>query len=229
MRADLILAMPEEISVENTLFDFCSSFNVIEFKGQEDELNETEFIKNSVRVELLVLEEPSANFANTLNVFVSSRFPRQFLEYMKGQKCRFRRNKERHWEWWARVGLQNVLLIVCRDLPIEPRYYEWLIFAPADSTKWRDLVIALAREHNIEVLQQIYNMRPKEFEIMKPNVDKIIESDPENQAQYIKNVRRVFNVTNKKLVESLEPEEREELLQLLLEQKKQAEQKLQDN
>jgi len=230
LRADLILAVPENLGLENTLFDFCRSFNVLEFKGQEDQLDEAGFVKNEVRVNLLFLQNPAATFENTLNILVSSRLPRQFFNYMKLRKCRFRKETGRPWQWRCRVGLQEVVVIVCRELPIEPRYYEWLVFSPAGSLKWQNFVRVLAREGNLPLLETVQRLSVREYRLMTPELKKIIsEYQPEKRKQYLKEWAKAFGdmlpeleqETPEELTQafsSLSAEQRQRLLKLLIEQ-----------
>ncbi len=195
LRADLVLGVPESLSVEGTLFDFCRRFDVMEFKGQEDPLDEDEFVKNEVRTALFVLKTPEATFENTLNLIVSSRHPKQFFDYMKARKHRFRADKERPWQWRCRVGLQEVVVIVCRDLPLEHRYFDWLLFAPADSQKWQDFVIMMAEEDNVSLLSQIMELRPKEYKLVATKYIKRSKTDAKHRAEVFQTAVEYWGLT----------------------------------
>lgn len=128
LRADLILAVPEGISIEGTLFSFFRPLNVPGFKSQGDKFDEYEFVKNEVRTGLLFLQKAEAGspvgFEDILNLIVCSRFPQGFFDYMREHNCVFRAEEATPWLWRCRVGLQEVAVVVCRDLPIEASYYK---------------------------------------------------------------------------------------------------------
>ncbi|MEI6044068.1 MAG: hypothetical protein WCS37_06720 [Chloroflexota bacterium] len=69
-----------------------------------------------------------AHFENRLNLLVSSRFPQRFFDYMEAHQCKFEQDKTQPWFWRCQVGLQEVVVIACRNLPLEQPYYKWLLF-----------------------------------------------------------------------------------------------------
>lgn len=155
LRADLILAVPPEVSLQNTMFDFFRAFNVVEFKSQGDRLDENAYITNEIRTDLFILQKSEATFENTLNVNVTSRYPRELFTFMKKRGGRFKVLAGKPWLRLGRVGLQDVAIVICRDLPLEELYYEWLLFAPSDSQKWRDFVTMLVREGEFALLEKV--------------------------------------------------------------------------
>jgi hypothetical protein len=44
------------------------------------------------------------------------------------------------WRLHYRIGLIDVNIVVCRLLPMQERYYQILLFAPAGSPKWTEFV-----------------------------------------------------------------------------------------
>ncbi len=245
-RGDLILKVPPGLSLEGTMFHFFRLTNVVEFKSESDQFNLREYAKNQMRTDFIFLQEKHNSYDNILNVIVSSRLPRKFLNYAKSEGVRFRRDKEKPWLWRTKVGFQNVIIVVCLDLPLEELYYNWLIFAPANSQKWKEYLRLLAKEEKRDLLEIAKKLRPKEFDMTIKDIDKLLEAEglvtsPELQAQidkaeetYLKYKLRRLKLTNPKglnnLLSSLEleeqiaklkPEERAELLkQLLAEQAK---------
>ena len=165
-RTDLVLTVPPGLSLKGTLFDFFRSINVIEFKSQSDPLNLREYVRNELRTDLILLQSKDEEFNNILNVLVVSRFPQRFLDYARSKGIIFEPAAARPWLWRNQVGFQNVVIVVCRDLPLEPLYYPWLIFAPTDSRKWREFVLRLLAERNAFFLEKLENMRPKEYKEM---------------------------------------------------------------
>jgi hypothetical protein len=47
-RSDLIISVPEGVSVENSLFDFFRATNLVEFKSEGDPLTLDEYIRNQI-------------------------------------------------------------------------------------------------------------------------------------------------------------------------------------
>lgn len=55
------------------------------------------------------------------------------------------------------------MVAVCRDLPFEQRYYDWIAFAPTDSIIWKKLIRTIANDpKEMELFTVIERMRPKE-------------------------------------------------------------------
>ncbi|MEI6045324.1 MAG: hypothetical protein WCS37_13325 [Chloroflexota bacterium] len=252
VRADLILNVPEGLVLKETMFRFFRRFNIIEFKGQNNQLTEEGFVINEVRTNLLYLYNEEARFENMLNLLVSSRFPQRFFDYMEAHQCKFEQDKAQPWLWRCQVGLQEVVVIVCRDLPLEQPYYEWLLFAPSDSQKWRDFVKMLAREGNTRLLDMAREMRPKEYEFMLIELKELLEEyTPDERKDYLKAwfsavtcelidyakeapeewsqtlakftaEQRLAGITPEQRLAGITPEERQQLLELLAKDDKKA-------
>ncbi|MEI6045896.1 MAG: hypothetical protein WCS37_16225 [Chloroflexota bacterium] len=69
----------------------------------------------------------------------------------------------------------RIVLIICRDLPIERRFYRWLLFAPSKGTKWPAFIRRLQEEGNQELLAIAEQLRPKEYQMLKINAKEIWE------------------------------------------------------
>jgi hypothetical protein len=124
-------------------------------------------------------------YLSILNVVVSSKYPREFLKYSAERGCSFVETPERKWLLQARCGWQDVAIVVCERLPIEPKYERWLMFAPATTQTWRNFLKMLAQERNIELLKMAQNMRPKEYDEMSPELEKIFaELEAEEPERY---------------------------------------------
>lgn len=244
LRADLVLGVPEGLNLAETLFDFFRRLNVIEFKGENDLLDEYEFAKTEIRTTLLFIQQRPIEIENILNVIVSSRLPRRFFNYMREHGCRFRRVTDKPWLWHSRVGLQDVFVVVCVDLPLDQRYFDWLVFAPAGTRKWRSFLRLLIAEHNWSLLETLRRLRPKEYENMQIQIDEILAAySPEEQAQYLADLAYALkrslprlakrnpellsdvfsDLDSQELLTGLSPEQRQKLLKLLLEQEQKPE------
>lgn len=79
---------------------------------------------------------------------------------------RFKAGKDTPWLLEAKIGFQYVALVICHQLPVEEKYYQWLAFAPADSPNWKQLTRKLWREDwDDKLLDTIRRMRPKEYDM----------------------------------------------------------------
>jgi hypothetical protein len=126
-RADLVLSVPDGLSLDGTMFDFFRPLNVLEFKSQGDQLTLREFIRNDLRADLLFLQGSDESYLNILNIIVSSRLPQGFISLASQGGITFAPEVGRPWLWRGQSGFQDVAIVVCRDLPLEPLYYPWLI------------------------------------------------------------------------------------------------------
>ncbi len=170
-RGDLLLEVPPGISLKDTLFDFFRVANVLEFKSENDQFDLDEYIRNDTRVNQVFLQHKDLTFADILNVFVVSRKPQGFLKIVQKRRIKFQAEAGKPWLLQGEVGFQDVAIVVCKDLPLERRYYNWLAFAPTDSPKWRRLVIRLLIEESLsgretDLALSIESMRPKEYSNM---------------------------------------------------------------
>jgi hypothetical protein len=81
----------------------------------------------------------------------------------------------RPWLLKARVGCQYVVAVICRDLPLERRYYRWLLFAPSDSKRWERFIRRLRIENEEKLLELAQKLRPKEYNMVKVNAAELWE------------------------------------------------------
>jgi hypothetical protein len=65
---DKVIEIPKGADVTGTLFDFCHEINVIEFKSENDEFGEREFVANHTRTSILYLQNEEANYSKYLNL-----------------------------------------------------------------------------------------------------------------------------------------------------------------
>ena len=230
--SDMLLVIPTNIPIEDTLFDFFRTTNVIEFKSASDGLTKEAFAVQLARVYLLFAETPALEFSQILNVIVSSRYPREFLKYSQDEGCPFRVDDNREWLYRARIGYQEVALVVCEKLSLEPRYGSWLLFADANTQKWRDFIMMAASQHNWELLELARDLRPKEFNAMASQVLELFEQyGPKERARLkadwweviddllpkmsSENPEKLLDLMDHAL-STLKPEERERLLNFLM-------------
>ena len=180
--ADLVLLVPPGVDLEGTPFDFFRAITVLEFKSQHDKLDLEEYVKNEIRSDIQYLRRKPASYSSILNLIVTSRFPAFFLKEAAAEGLVFQQSQERRWLWQTQAGLQTVLIVVCRDLPLEEPLHPWLVFAPTDSQKWADFLGKIFREKRQDFLQKVSAIRPKEYEEM----EKKLENEELNLFAYIR-------------------------------------------
>jgi hypothetical protein len=161
--ADLVFAVPDKVSLAGTIFDFFRPLSVVEFKSENDPLTLKKFIKNEVRTGILCLQKDFEDYSNILNVYVVARKPDKLFEIAESRNIKLTNTPAKKWLWQGQVGFQDVAIVVCRDLPLKEQYYIWIMFAPAKSPKWRDLIKRLYKERNQKLLDIAAQLRTKEF------------------------------------------------------------------
>ena len=174
-RTDLVIEKPEGVDTTNTMFDFFAPVTVLEFKSENDTFDNREFVINQIRTGILYIQSKEKDYTNFLNAYVLARYPQKFLDNAPDNGIVFTVDPERLWLRWATVGCQKIALLVCRDLPIERRFYRWLLFAPSDSKKWSAFIHRLEEEGNQELLAIAEQLRPKEFRKMNISAKEIWE------------------------------------------------------
>ncbi len=217
LTADLVLEIPSDISpkLEDSLFSFLIGYEyaVIEFKGQNDRFTLPKFLTNLARIALFCLKRPEVEVGKVLNLFVCSRYPQEILGLANPtpEQASFRNTAQEPWVWRASFFFQEIMIVICRDLPLEPRYYQWLLFAPADTQKWREFVKTALREGRRDLVASLRSLRPKEFNEMQIDVNEILSQlDPKERKRLNKDWAEVME---EKLPE-MANEEPDELLEL---------------
>jgi hypothetical protein len=190
LTADLALEIPPELGarLKNSLFNFLEGYQyaIVEFKGQNDQFTLPKFLANLARTALFCLKHEEVAVKKVLNLYVCSQYPDGILGLANtpGEKGLFTNPPGRNWLWHASFFFQEIMIVVCRDLPVEPIYYDWLVFAPADSKKWREFVKTAIREGRRDIIEILIRLRPKELRAMTINVDEILEQlDPHEREQ----------------------------------------------
>jgi hypothetical protein len=134
-------------------------------------------VVNQVRTAILFLQEKTKekkkDYSRFLNAYVLARYPKDFLDNAPNNGIVFTVDPKRPWLRWATVGYQRIALIICRDLPIERRFYRWLLFAPSKGKTWSAFIEQLKKEGNLELLGIAEQLRPKEYQKLKINAKDI--------------------------------------------------------
>jgi hypothetical protein len=169
--ADTVLIVPPDISVAETLFDSFRRVNVLEFKSiADDPLSVREFIKNQTRTNVLYLDEPESDYRDYLSVYVTARNPQEFLKEARAEGFRFKAVKDKPWLLEGKCGVQPVLLVVCRKMPLETPYLYWLAFASMDREKWFNYMLTVVRHKDPALIHLIRKMRRKEYDAIMSNI-----------------------------------------------------------
>lgn len=183
LSADFILEVPPGVKLATTLFSFLADYEyaVLDFKGQSDPLDMDKLLTNSARTSLFC-SKYSHDVRKVLNLLVCSRYPQDILRPVAGVTGFSRPDAEAQpWLWVGHYSIQEVAIVVCRDLPLGPPYYDWLAFAPADSVTWKAFVRLALKDGRRDLLEIISSMRPKEFKAMA--IDYMANVDPKDQAR----------------------------------------------
>jgi hypothetical protein len=223
LSADMILEIPPEshAKLESTLLAFLRSFRyaVMDFKGQGDNLNLDKFLLNVARTATFCTKvKPNEDKLHVLNLIVSSRLPEDLLALANRNPDHpeFTNTPERPWLWQGGTFYQNYIIVVCRDLPLEESYYDWLIFAPSDSDKWKNFAKMMLRENRTEILEELFRLHPKEMKPMiADHLEEMKQLDPQQRQKLYQDYRDLAE-TAVELLEEAWPENYQDFASRLL-------------
>lgn len=207
MRDDLLILVPEGVSVQNTIFDFFKPVNVVEFKSENDvTLDEREFLKNVIRVHALYIQDKILTVEQMLNVYVSSHRPINLIKFMQEHGYDFKGTEEREWLLAGQFGLVDVAIVICEKLPIEPKYYQWLLFAPTNSKTWHDFVVKLFKsgEQFSKLVEYVVSMRPKEASMIYQELEKMAKAGEIDREEFEKLDQERFDLLSVLFKDALE-------------------------
>lgn len=248
-RSDLVLQVPDGVSLDDTIFDFFSRLNVVEFKSEDDNpLDDREFYKNVMRLYAIYEQDKKLQMRDLLNVIVTAEIPNKFLSFIEESGYNFREVPNRKWLRRSKFGNQEVAIVICELLPVEPKYYPWLLFAPSKSETWRKFIEELVMSGSYpDLLDEALALRMERVEVIYREVVEMANSKrrltkwEKERIQAFKNVlereraegevallnvilstfpveERVAGLNPEERLTGLKPEEREALLKLLQEQ-----------
>ena len=173
--ADLLLIVAALISLVGTAIDFFRKVNIIEFKSDTDRFDKEAFSTQVGRVNIWYGRNSKiADFADILNVIILARYQPEVFDFAQERNCPFEMVNGQDWLWTSRQGLQDVVIVICERLPIEPRYFDWLLFIPAKSEKWERFVDSLLEQRDWERLLFLKMLRSKEFAMFLPDIDEVL-------------------------------------------------------
>ncbi len=162
--SDMFLIVPKGMLLQNPLLRYLREFNIIEFKGQGDHFNAQTFEVQLARVYLWHSQNHQrASYDRILNVIVSARYPTNVFDFSAERGSPFTKVNNQDWLWQARVGWQDVVVVVCQNLPIAKPFYPWLAFAPGKSLAWNRFVRAVVADQDWNLLSWLAQARPEEL------------------------------------------------------------------
>jgi hypothetical protein len=231
---DLIIHVPQGKDLSATPFEFFAPYNIVEFKSENDPFDEFEFAKSLGRTLLFYDVFKKAKYAEILTVFVCARHPDGVIEHLKVEEIKYEPVEGKPWLITGKFEKLNFVFVLCRELPLEEKFYRWLIFANSQSTEWKKFVTMLMKEQNLAILDLIGYFRLKELAEMKTklkSVEAVPELSPEDLefmdklvTSYLSNqkLREQFlsRITEEELIDNLTPEQLDKLAELIEKRKK---------
>ena len=177
-----------------TAFDFFRVHNSIEFKGKSDPLTIFDYHLILGRAHLYLGERKISSSEMTVTI-VSARKPIRVLR---------QNQNDVKWEeigvgHYVSTDLLPVHLLVCNELPLEPKYYPLLLFA-ASQEQFRRFMLRLIEEENVTYIN--YASRTN------PELTKEVLRMAGKQSLYDKQLERMAKAFGEDLLEQMSPEVR---------------------
>lgn len=256
--ADLLITIPPGSKLENTMFDFFRPTNVLEFKSARDRLTIKNFSAQMGRV-YMWHEQTGTPYSDLLNIVVTAYTPQEVLDFSTERGSVFKQVGDREWLLEGRVGWQDVAIVLCGKLPIEPRYAPWLLFASPRSDTWHEFLKMVANNRDFDMLREAAKLNPNEIKrevrSMSSDLRKIINEfspaeftrlrtewkealpfwldylsdDLGDVLDVVPPEKRLAGLKPEDVLRGLKPEEKQQLLKLLLAEQQQPNDKQQES
>lgn len=109
LTADLILEIPANAKLEDTLFGFLHEYEyvVLDFKGQSDTLDISKFLINLARTALFCTKHPRTAPDKVLNLLVCARYPQELINQSRGSLVN---SADKIWLWRGSFFFKKTLL-----------------------------------------------------------------------------------------------------------------------
>ena len=177
-----------------TTFDFFRVHNSIEFKGKGDPLTMFDYHLILGRAHLYLGERKISSSEMTVTI-VSARKPIKVLRQSQNDV---------KWEeigvgHYVSTDLLPVHLLVCNELPLEPKYYPLLLFASSQE-KFRRFMLRLIEEENATYINYAFRANP--------DLTKEVLRMAGKQSLYEKQLERIVKAVGDDLLEQMPPEVR---------------------
>ena len=175
-----------------TAFDFFRLHNSIEFKSKSDPLTIFDYHLILGRAHLYLGERKISTSEMTVTI-VSARKPIKVLRQSQN---------DAKWEeigvgHYVSTDLLPVHLLVCNELPLEPKYYSLLLFA-ASKEKFRRFMLRLIEEENATYIDYAFRANP--------DLTKEVLRMAGKQNLYEKQLERIVKAVGDDLLEQMPPE-----------------------
>lgn len=173
-----------------TAFDFFRAHNSIEFKGRNDPLTIFDYHLILGRAHLYLGERKISTSEMTVTI-VSARKPIKVLRQSQNDV---------KWEeigvgHYVSTDLLPVHLLVCNELPLEPKYYPLLIFS-ASKDQFRRFMLRLIEEENATYIDYAFRVNP--------NLTKEVLRMAGKQSLYDKQLERIAKAVGPDLIAFLD-------------------------
>lgn len=172
LASDVILIKPKGISLSKTAYGFFPKISNLTFFSKSENLGKNELY--------FVLSRTCFYYANRrslkhppLCVLVAPSFPKVLTEVDTESKIIFNQDPKHPWLWKARLW-SDVALVVCSEVPLKKRFYNFLAFATPNSDKWRKFVVTLAEENNQRLLKVVSQLHPTEYQQLAETVKGLV-------------------------------------------------------
>jgi hypothetical protein len=177
-----------------TPFDFFRVHNSIEFKGKNDPLTIFDYHLILGRAHLYLGERKIFSSEMTVTI-ISARKPIKVLHQSQNDV---------KWEeigvgHYVSTDLLPVHLLVCNELPLEPKYYPLLLFASSQE-KFRRFMLRLIEEENATYINYAFRANP--------DLTKEVLRMAGKQSLYEKQLERIVKAVGDDLLEQMPPEVR---------------------
>lgn len=184
---DLFVELPPGTNTRGTLLDFFRQYTIIEFKSRNDTFTAHKLLAHTGRVTIWQSEQLKIKPKQVLNVFVVSKLPPKLLgELARQWGYPFKRKRGRPGFYKTRVGSQDIVLVVCSELPLEPKYGAWLLFADPTTEKWREAVRMMADNQQLDLLEEAAGLYPREYKMMTTEIEeRLAYLNPQEQEEYL--------------------------------------------
>ena len=177
-----------------TAFDFFRVHNSIEFKGKSDPLTIFDYHLILGRAHLYLGERKISTSEMTVTI-VSARKPIKVLRQSQND-VKWEETGVGH---YVSTDLLPVHLLVCNELPLEPKYYPLLLFA-ASQEKFRRFMLQLIEEENATYIDYAFRVNP--------NLTKEALRMAGKQSLYEKQLERIAKTVGDDILEQMPPEVR---------------------
>jgi hypothetical protein len=176
-----------------TAFDFFRVHNSIEFKGKNDPLTIFDYHLILGRAHLYLGERKISSSEMTVTI-VSARKPIKVLRQSQNDV----KWKEIGVGHYVSTDLLPVHLLVCNELPLEPKYYPLLLFASSQE-KFRRFMLRLIEEENATYINYAFRANP--------DLTKEVLRMAGKQSLYEKQLERIAKAVGPDLISFLNKDE----------------------